>query len=294
MLDGRLRVRTVLVTDPDVADLPSRAAELMGRAYGRAPFHRSLRRILAVQPDGLAVVEDRGRLVATGCFMAYPSGGFGWVGLVATEPGDERRGAGRLVTAHLVERLLVHGCASVLDASLKGAPVYERMGFVDHGLTTVMVAPSLDQPRLDLDDDDRSIVLLDETGLDALDRYDARRFGASRRALLINLIHANPGRAWTCLDRERRPTGYVVAGVESIGPLVADDAPSVTALARAALALAWVEPPTMCVPPGSRHVDALRTIGFRPLRQLRRMHLGVAMLPGERSALAAGTSLGEG
>ena len=43
-----------------------------------------------------------------------------------------------MITELLSDVLAGHGCASVLDASLAGGPVYERMGFADHGLTTVM------------------------------------------------------------------------------------------------------------------------------------------------------------
>src|SRR3954453_12155212 len=111
---------------------------VMQQAYGASSFADSIQRFVATQPDGLVVVEEAGEVVGTGCCIAYEEGGFGWIGLVATAPDHQRRGIATIVTERLSAVLAEHGCASVLDASAAGAPVYERMGFVDHGLTTVM------------------------------------------------------------------------------------------------------------------------------------------------------------
>ncbi|MGZ7087259.1 MAG: GNAT family N-acetyltransferase, partial [Ilumatobacteraceae bacterium] len=113
--------------------------DVMQRAYGVSSFRTSINRFVAAQPDGLAVVEHDGSVVGTGCCVAYPDGGFGWIGLVATMPGFERRGIATSITAFLDGVLTGHGCAPVLDASAAGGPVYERMGFADHGLTRVLV-----------------------------------------------------------------------------------------------------------------------------------------------------------
>ena len=84
-----------------------------------------------------------------------------------------------------------HGCASVLDASAAGAPVYERMGFVDHGLDhgdgsrrgTCLLGRATDaRPSA-------------STDLDEVVAFDAERFGAPRRVLLATLLAQNPGRA---------------------------------------------------------------------------------------------------
>ena len=64
----------------------------MQQAYGVSSFRTSIDRFAAVQPDGLVVVEDDGAVVGTGCCVAYPDGGFGWIGLVATAPAFQRRG----------------------------------------------------------------------------------------------------------------------------------------------------------------------------------------------------------
>ena len=77
-------------------------------------------------------------VVGTGCCIAYPDAGFGWIGLVATLPAFQRRGIATAITEFLGRTLAAYGCASVLDASLAGGPVYERMGFADCGVTRVL------------------------------------------------------------------------------------------------------------------------------------------------------------
>jgi len=94
----------------------------MQQAYGASSFRTSIDRFVAVQPDGLFVVEEDDRVVGTGCCIAYPEGGFGWIGLVATAPTHQRRGIATTITEHLSDVLAEHGCASVLDASAAGAP----------------------------------------------------------------------------------------------------------------------------------------------------------------------------
>jgi predicted N-acetyltransferase YhbS len=263
--------------------------EVMRRAYGAASFRTSIDRFVAVQPDGLMVVELDGQVVGTGCCIAYRDAGFGWIGLVATEPAFERRGIATMITDALSDVLATFGCASVLDASLKGAPVYERMGFVDHGLTTVMspgddglvAAPSTDCEPIDAAD------------LDAIAAYDAARFGADRRSLLTVLLDQCPDRAFV-VRAGATITGYAVAQEATLAPVVADDAASLEALVAACTVLTWQVPPRINPPPESGHIETLQRLGFERRRELRHMHRGIGALPGRRSCLAAMVSLGEG
>ena len=59
-------------------------------------------------------------------------GPFAWLGLMAVDPARQRRGIGQTLVEALVARAQELGSAVVLlDASDAGAPVYERVGFVD-------------------------------------------------------------------------------------------------------------------------------------------------------------------
>jgi ribosomal protein S18 acetylase RimI-like enzyme len=261
---------------------------VMQQAYGVSSFRLSIDRFAAVQPDGLAVVEDGGEVVGAGCCVAYPQGNFGWIGLVATAPSFQRRGIGTAVTEHLAAVLAEHGCASVLDASAAGGPVYERMGFVDHGPTRVMEFAGGDVTG---DNDGCEPLTADE--LDEIARFDAPRFGASRRAELAIVVEQHPGRALV-LRRRGKVAGYLVAQERTLGPVVADTSETVMSLIWAALRIVWSTTPRINLPPESGHVATLQRLGFEERRQLRHMRRGIGSLPGRRESIAAQVSLGEG
>jgi len=258
---------------------------VMQQAYGVSSFRTSIDRFVASQPDGLAVIEEDGQVVGTGCCTAYVGGGFGWIGLVATAPSHQRRGIATVVTEHLAGVLAGHGCASVLDASAAGAPMYERMGFADHGLTTVMGLERAERQG------SSAVAHLDS--LDEVVHFDAERFGASRPQLLAALVAQNPGRV-LIQRRGSDLVGYLVAQDRTLGPIVADDADALRELVAAALNLPWVDLPRVSVPPESEHLETLRTLGFETRRELRHMRRGIDTLPGKRSKIAAEASLGEG
>jgi predicted N-acetyltransferase YhbS len=262
---------------------------VMQSAYGMSSFRDSIERFATVQPDGLVVVEEDGSVVGTGCCIAYPDGKFGWIGLVATTPGFERRGIATTITESLAAVLAGHGCAPVLDASASGGPVYERMGFIDRGSTRVMgFAGSRSSPASEEVCDPLTADDLDEVA-----RFDAPRFGASRRELLAKVVEQHPGRA-LLLRRRAKVAGYVVAHERTLGPLVTDTSESLISLVSAALALEWASPPRINVPPESGHIATLQRLGFEELRQLRHMRRGVDAMPGRRESIAAQISLGEG
>ena len=260
----------------------------MQAAYGVSSFRVSIDRFVAVQPDGLAVVEHDGSVVGTGCCLAYPEGRFGWIGLVATAPGFERRGIATMITEFLSGVLSEYGCAPVLDASASGGPLYERMGFVDRGPTKVMVFAGGDPPAVENECEPLAVDDLDEVV-----RFDAPRFGAPRRALLAEVIDHHPGRALV-LRRRGKVAGYVVAQEATLAPVVTDTSESLVSLVTEALRLDWRTPPRISVPPESGHVATLQRLGFEVRRELRHMRRGIEVLPGRRESIAAQVSLGEG
>ena len=263
--------------------------DVMQQAYGVSSFRVAIDRFATLQPDGLVVVEDAGSVVGTGCCVAYPEGRFGWIGLVATKPGFERQGIGTAVTERLSEVLAGHGCASVLDASLKGGPVYERMGFADHGLTKIMgYAGSEPAPATT---DECAPMTTDD--LDEVVRFDTPRFGAARRDLLAKVVEQHPGRA-IVLRRRGKIAGYLVAQAATLAPVVTDTSEALMSLVAAALGLDWASPPRINVPPESGHLATLQRLGFEHRRDLRHMRRGIQSLPGRRESIAGLMSLGEG
>jgi predicted N-acetyltransferase YhbS len=265
---------------------------VMCAAFATTSFADAMERFATAQPDGFVVAEDGGRVVGTGCCVGYPDAGFGWIGLIATAPGYERRGIATRVTEALVAVLAEHGCASVLDASVKGGPVYERIGFHDRGPTAVLTRPGgpLSPPsagtgvvcaRLAADD------------LDEIVAHDAVCFGADRRTLLAVARAQRPGRGLVA-RRDGRVVGYTIAHDPTLAPLVADDAEALHALVAEAVTLPFADGTRVAVPPESVHRATLEALGFEHQRSLRNMRRGIGDLPGRRDRIAGQLSLGEG
>jgi Acetyltransferase (GNAT) domain len=114
---------------------------IIQRAYRMPSRMARINRFLSVQGGSWAVTEADGALVSVGASIAYPDGGFGWIGLVGTDPAMSGLGGGRAVTQFLVDGLNAQGCRSALDASVAGAPLYRAMNFTDHGRVTKLFAP---------------------------------------------------------------------------------------------------------------------------------------------------------
>lgn len=289
-------VATLTVVTPRRVDPSNELAvleamdDVMQKAYKGTSFRVGIDRFAAAQPDGLVVIESDGNVVGTGCCIAYPDGGFGWIGLVATLPGYQRRGIATAITDYLGDVLAGHGCSSVLDASASGGPLYERMGFADRGLTKVL---GFAGERSGPTGGSERCVSMTADDFEAIVEFDAVRFGGSRPALLAKLVDQHPGRA-LLLRRHETVVGYVVAQEATLAPVIADDAESLECLIEAALQLEWSSPPRINVPPESEHVDSLLALGFEPLRELRHMHRGIDALPGRRQRVAGLVSLGEG
>jgi GNAT superfamily N-acetyltransferase len=266
--------------------------QVLMRAYKMTSRRSRVKRYVALEPGGWVTIRDGSDVVGVGGCIAYRTGGFGWIGLIGTDPSAERKGIARTITAWLVDYLATRGCASVLDASAAGAPLYERMGFADAGLSHVLLAPEVVMASTVLKTD----VIVDamvSTDLSAVSSYDTPRFGADRFALLEYLLSEEPGRS-VVARRDGRVVGYAMAQSDSIGPVVADDPDVVRALLGSLLATRWAAPPRLVVPPESMFHAVVSDLGFSVVRSLRRQQLGINALPGSRELICAQTSLGEG
>ncbi len=267
--------------------------QILMRAYGMNSRRSRVQRFLTIDHGGWVNLRNEDRLVAVGGFIGYPTGGFGWVGLVATDPTAERQGFGRIVTQAIVDRLAAIGCASVLDGSLKGAPVYERMGFVDQGHSRIYSAVGAPGPMPQGSESVR-LSTIAGVGFDAVCAYDREAFGADRSALLRNLIESYVGRDVVLTADDGRILGYGIAQDDAIGPVVADEVVFGASIVESLRHLPWEAPPRIIVPPDSPFGMAVESLGFELQRSLRRQHLGIAELPGRRDLICAQTSFGEG
>ena len=103
---------TVDLLDPTGDDVEAAIAasdEVLRRSYGFAREGR-VRRYLAVAPSAWAVARaETGSIVGVGGCVAYPDAGFGWIGLIGSDPAHTRRGIARRVTQALIDELARHG-----------------------------------------------------------------------------------------------------------------------------------------------------------------------------------------
>lgn len=270
---------------------------VMQRAFNAPPFGAQLGWYAAIQPDGFVIAEDIGdgqrTMVGTGCGIAYPGAGFGWIGVIATEPSHQRRGIGEKVTDCVADVLARHGCASVLDASLAGGPLYERMGFVDFGPTRVM-AVDVETARAGTSGSRSRVEPITAANIDEVAAFDAAVFGADRALLLRLLVEDYPGRGALVRAADRHVAGFVIAQHAVIGPFAADDNEVLAHLLAFAAGLPWSTRPQVCVPPDSIHVPGLVELGCRTARELRHMRRGIDMSAGRSDRYAGRISLGIG
>ncbi|MGH9660142.1 MAG: GNAT family N-acetyltransferase [Bryobacteraceae bacterium] len=86
-------------------------------------------RFLELAPEGCAVIEDGGAIVASGGAIGFDW--LAWIGMVLTLPEHRGRGHARRVMEHLVSS--VDGVARCvkLDATEMGRPLYLKLGFTD-------------------------------------------------------------------------------------------------------------------------------------------------------------------
>ncbi len=285
--------------------------DLASAAYASPSRRAELTDSLAIAPHGWFVVAEGRQLVALGGVTLY--GPFGWIGLVGVHPGRRRRGLGGLVTRRCLEVIEAAGATAVLDASELGTPLYTAMGFTDLGPTTELVAPPVPAPAAQAGTRPPSPVAVRPVDPGCMPppdllAYDRAAFGADRSRVLDRFAaRAGDGRVLVARrDGDRAAAGrgagpvvgYAIAGRRRLAPWVADDEAALVALAGAALALPFEDPPVVQVPPESRHRATLERLGFTRRRVLRHMRLpagGTGVdVPGDPARLVGRASYGLG
>ena len=86
------------------------------------------RRFLDLEPDGCFVAELDGEPVGTVTNCVFDR--VGWIAMLLVDRGVRGRGIGTRLTEHALAYLDARGVFSVrLDATPRGRPVYEKLGF---------------------------------------------------------------------------------------------------------------------------------------------------------------------
>ena len=279
-----ISIRTLTAADLDVADRIQQAA------YGGGNRRKRLESYMKLQPDGwiLALLDGEPAGIAGG--TNYSS--IGHIGLVAVDPSKQRRGVALAMMQHLLNWFDRQGCpVLLLDASEAGAPLYQKLGFVEDEKTLGFV---LDDCALPLQPSNR-IGPLRAEDIPTLTEFDEPIFGARRPGVFAMLLDESPARAFVARDADGLIGGYLFAQAQTLGPWAARMPADAEALLVAALRLPFEGAPGALIP-GS-NPDAAQLLlryGFSPRRSLRRMRLGGDAHPGRRALLYGQTSLAIG
>ena len=266
-----LRIRALDAADFAAADDVLRAA-----FHANVSFEPRLRRYLAMQPDGWLAADDEGQVV--GLVGAIDYGAFAYVGLMAVRPDRQGQRLGRRLMDALLAVLDGRGttCA-LLDASPLGAPLYERSGFVDAGLShEFWGGDGGDGAAPFTDGDARVTVVVAGTGeLDDIVSLDAAFLGAPRERLWRWLYATHREGILAARDATGTLAGYLCVQGPLLGPFGAVTPAVASRLIAAALAKLGHRNVRMQVPEENAEARALLAqAGFREMRALRHMRRG--------------------
>ncbi len=299
-----IRVTPLRSKDGSLVETLEAVDDILMRAYTMPSRKSRIERYLALDSVGFVVAHIDSRLVGCGGVIAYPGSGmhsgFGWIGLIATDPDWTGRGVAREVTDYLVKHLSSLGCIAALDGSTSGAPLYEKMGFVDYGITAQFEFSGsiLGPVRFAA-----GCTPATESDLLEIIEFDAPNFGSDRSRLLRYLWHECAGRWVISRSVAGAINGYGIATSTTIGPVVSDSEEATGALIETLCTYDYETQPRINVPHESKFLETISSIdGFTAVRGLRNQRLrldGSSIGPGvgfggQRENLVAQCSFGEG
>jgi hypothetical protein len=240
-MSAPLHVRNLLAGDiAAAAQILFDAFSAVYRQRGHTPPFPTLesaawlcRAYLDLDPDGCALVEQRGVVLGVG--FAHQRGAVTSIGPVAARPGSVR-GIGRALMAHFAA--LTQHCRSVRlfqDAfNPDSFGLYTRVGYSVVDVAPYLLAERLTPPSIP-PGDLRSVAPGD---LRALEQYDRGRTGAERGRDLALLASTGSALMW---EPEGKLSGYLfyrsLPARVIVGPAVADSADGLCILLDAAASL---------------------------------------------------------
>lgn len=272
------------------ADLESAEAILESAFRPSGSWIDDLRLFRTIQPDGLFLALLNGS--PAGMVGAVNYGSYAYVGLMAVHQEFQRQGIGLSLMQHLLAWLDGESVPCVvLDASDKGQPMYEKLGFLAYDRTHVFqhsrVLPSCaPEPHV------QSVPV---QNLDDLAKCAGDVFGADRSKALRALLAALPERAFMVRDNRGRATGFIFAQRNRIGPWVAQRPQDAATLLRAALSLTYDGTVSVFAPEMNQEGTALlKRYGFEIARTNRHMGRGQGGPPLDQSRIYGLTSFALG
>jgi len=238
-------------------------------------------------PGGCFIAELHGK--AAGMVTTTCHGETAWIGYLIVLPECRRRGIGRMLMEHAMQRLQDRGIRTMrLDADPPGIKIYRSLGFEEEWESRRFRLESALGPAPTAAD------RLPAGELDAVCAFDLPRFGDDR-SRMIRLWH-RAAEASFCIRNQDGLAGYTLVHATTtgmhIGPCAAVDRSAARGLILRALEIRAGRPVTAGVPapngPGAR---LLMDLGFVETPSSTRMVWGVrhgSGMPHEIFAIAHG------
>lgn len=272
------------------ADLESAAIVLASAFQRSGDWVSELRFCRRLQPDGFFGAFQDGALIGMVGATIYSN--FAHVGMMGIHQQYQRHGIGTALMQHLLRWLDEKNISEVqLDASEKGQPMYEKLGFVAFDEVHVLQRQTGQLPFR------RSPAAqpLSLKNLDLITAADQQAFGADRSRLLQALLETYPERAFLVTDGQGAVQGYLIAREKRVGPWVMQDPAKAELLLPAALSLPFDGPISVVVPyENMEAITLLHRHGFEIVRINMRMVRGLVAPIGLRKKIFAQASLSLG
>jgi GNAT superfamily N-acetyltransferase len=281
---------TIAIRSFTVDEIPTANAILSAAYTGPTDRSSRVRRYLGLQPDGWILASVDGRPAGVAGAIVY--GPLAYIGLVGVLPEFQRRGVARAMMEHVLGLLRERGCEVVLlDASPVGAPLYEKLGFVDDAKTLLFAH---DDCAMRPQRSER-VSLMQSGDIPALATFDTPIFGADRTAVFASYLVDYPDRSFVARDAEGQVSGFAFAQADTIGPWAARTPEDAEALLAETLPLTYEGSPGVIVPSVNPHAASLlMRYGFSPRRSLRHMRYGGNGPLGQRELLYGQASMAIG
>ena len=120
-------------------------------------------------------------------------GPFAYIGKMGVDPRFQRRGVGGSILMVILRWLEDRKCpTALLDASPYGGPLYEKFGFIESDLTTVMQQQNKVKNHKIKGKNAPNLVKAEVVEFPKLLAFDKSRFGADRLQLLRSYIDDDP------------------------------------------------------------------------------------------------------
>ncbi len=249
-----------------------------------------LRLYRRLQPDGWFKACLDGRMVGTVGAICYRD--FAHVGFMTVHPDLQEQGIGRMLMEHILAWLDGQNVPLVtLDASWKGFPLYEKLGF------RILDETAIFERQIDrgATKPPNGVAFITSNDLDELVEMDTPIFGANRRKVFQTMLELHPSRAFLHRDGSGRITGYLFTHRNRIGPWVMFEPGQEQTLLEAAMSLEYENPVSACVPSVNHSaVELLERFDFVKARAGKHMAKGNLEVRGERTKVFAQTSMGAG